>query len=236
MGWIYIATSPSGKSYIGQTKRAELWVRLREHCYLSSRRAKDIFYEAICKYGRWDPKNKTIANFAIDFYECPNDDLNFDETFMIQMMETLAPAGYNLARGGPGAPSKQSKETIKKRVDKLLGHEVSEKTRRLISESNKGKVITEQHRLQNKTALSGRVQTDTHIQARCIAKKVKNGHGELPLYIKRYQDKRAKKVHGYAIVLGKVQKVITVPITEPLSYALKMSKYYLMAMQNPMSM
>ena len=31
-------------------------------------------------------------------------------------------------------------------------------------------------------------------------------------------------------------KVITVPITEPLSYALKMSKYYLMAMPNPMSM
>jgi len=43
-------------------------VRLREHCYRSNRRTKDMFYDAINKYGRWDSKNKTIENFTIDFY------------------------------------------------------------------------------------------------------------------------------------------------------------------------
>jgi hypothetical protein len=193
-----------------------------------------MFYDAITKYGKWDPKNKTIENFAIDFYECPDEDLDFDEMFMIELMGTLAPSGYNLAKGGPGASSKKSKETVQKIVVKLMGHQVSEKTRRLLSEAGRGKRCPEERRLRIQTTLTGTTQTDNHIQARCIAKKMKNGHGELPLYIKRYQDKRATKVHGYVVVYEKKQKIITIPITQPLSYALKMSKYYLLAIQNPM--
>lgn len=99
MGWIYIATSPSGKSYIGQTTKEKVWMRWREHCH-DERGNSWAFHRAIRKYGHWDQVNKTIYGFEMDYYECPNEDLDFDEDFLIENMFTLRPNGYNLVKGG----------------------------------------------------------------------------------------------------------------------------------------
>ena len=47
---------------------------------------------------------------------------------------------------------KQSKEQIEKRRIKLIGHKTSESTRKKISESNKGKKLTEEHKEKLKNA------------------------------------------------------------------------------------
>ena len=97
MGWIYILTSPSGKSYIGQTTKKHIWQRFKQHCTGGNCRA---IHNAIKLYGHWDEKNKTISGFEIDFYECPDEDLDFDEGLLIEEMGTLVPSGYNLTKGG----------------------------------------------------------------------------------------------------------------------------------------
>lgn len=98
MGWIYVATSPSGRSYVGQTVRPP-WQRLREHCYPASRHKCTAFEKAIQKYGGWDPKRKTLRNFTVQWYECPDRDMNKLESALIQRLGTLSPNGYNLQRG-----------------------------------------------------------------------------------------------------------------------------------------
>jgi group I intron endonuclease len=82
-------TSPSGKSYIGQTTRT-IEERFEEHVKHTSRCF--AIKSAIQKYG-WE-------NIGKDWYECPDEDLDFDETFLISKMNTLAPNGYNLRKGG----------------------------------------------------------------------------------------------------------------------------------------
>ena len=98
----------NGKIYIGQTTRS-VEERLEEH-----RRKKRCIgiYNAIKKYG-W-------KNFEKDWYECPNEDLNFDEELLVQEMETLTPNGYNLMEGG-GSCGKRSKKTKQRMREARLG-------------------------------------------------------------------------------------------------------------------
>jgi group I intron endonuclease len=61
-------------------------------------------------------------NFEKDWYECPDEDLNFDEELLVREMGTLAPSGYNLKEGG-GANGKLSEDTKQKmRKPKSEGH------------------------------------------------------------------------------------------------------------------
>ena len=109
MGYIYILTSPSGKSYIGQTTRP-IQKRLEEHRTGKSVDCRAI-YNAIQFYG-WDA-------FVIDWYYCPDEDLNNHEELMIEVLETLAPDGYNLKGGG--ANGKHSEETKQKMSEAQKG-------------------------------------------------------------------------------------------------------------------
>lgn len=95
MGIIYIATSPSGKSYVGQTKYS-LHERWRDHGYDAMDPKKDhctLLNRAIRKYG--------LHAFELSVI-CVCDDVNLNEMEekFIQQYNTLKPNGYNLTTGG----------------------------------------------------------------------------------------------------------------------------------------
>jgi group I intron endonuclease len=111
MGFIYKLTlkKESRKAYIGQTIR-DIHKRLEEH-QLSSSGCKAIS-GAIKKHG-WD-------NFDKEWYEVPDEELNFYEEMLVALFGTLAPGGYNLMEGG-GSKGRPSEETKKKMSDAKSG-------------------------------------------------------------------------------------------------------------------
>ena len=89
-GFIYKYTSPSGKSYIGQTVQS-LSDRAGHNGknYLGCK----YFHNAIKKYG-WN-------NFKVEILgEFPIEQLNYQERKFIEVYNTLAPYGYNIQYGG----------------------------------------------------------------------------------------------------------------------------------------
>ncbi|ABT14832.1 hypothetical protein NY2A_B433L [Paramecium bursaria Chlorella virus NY2A] len=102
MGFIYTLTSPSIKKYIGQTTRP-IEKRFKEHQEKDSECS--AISRSIQKYG-WD-------NFIVDYYECPDDELNKHEKWMIKLMNSLSPNGYNLREGG-GSHGRMSEESKQK--------------------------------------------------------------------------------------------------------------------------
>lgn len=85
-GFIYKYTSPSGKSYIGQTIQSlENRAGHNGKNYIGCK----YFYSAIKKYG-WN-------NFIVEILgEFPIEQLNFQERRFIEIFNTLAPNGYNI--------------------------------------------------------------------------------------------------------------------------------------------
>ena len=132
MGYIYILTSPSGKSYIGQTIHP-IEERFKRHQKKSSRCV--AIFNAIQKY-EW-------GNFEKDWYECPDEDLNFDEELLVREMGTLAPGGYNLKEGGwNGKLSEETKQKVREskmgEKNPMYGKPPSEEHKKKISEATKG--------------------------------------------------------------------------------------------------
>ena len=96
-------TSPSGKSYIGQTTRP-IEKRLEEHRTGKSSDCVAI-YNAI-QYHGWE-------NFEKEWNEVPDDDLNFYEEMLVALLGTLSPSGYNLKEGGAnGKPGEETKQRM----------------------------------------------------------------------------------------------------------------------------
>jgi len=132
MGFIYMLKSPSGKSYIGQTIRP-IEKRFEKHQRKSS--SCVAIYNAIEKYG-WE-------NFEKDWYECPDEELNKHERWLVNLMGTLSPDGYNLKEGGGNG--KLSEETKQKKREAQLGEKnpmfgkkVSEETKQKKREAQLG--------------------------------------------------------------------------------------------------
>lgn len=95
---IYMLTSPSGKSYVGQTEGSYL-VRWKKHVN-SAKRGDDshgcpLLNNAIRKYGANHFKVKVIKT-------CTKDELDNYETHYIKKYHTLKPNGYNIQEGGKG--------------------------------------------------------------------------------------------------------------------------------------
>ena len=85
-GFIYKYTSPSGKSYVGQTVQS-----LRDRAKSNGKGYKkcSLFYKAISKYG--------FENFTVQILdEVPIQELDNAESYWIQFCNTLRPNGYNL--------------------------------------------------------------------------------------------------------------------------------------------
>jgi len=87
---IYKITSPSGKSYIGQTNNMKR--RITKHKSRSS--TCRLVSSAIQKYG-WDNIHHEILLSGLSI-----DEANIHEPLLIIEHSTLSPAGYNLKSGG----------------------------------------------------------------------------------------------------------------------------------------
>ncbi|RWZ87266.1 MAG: hypothetical protein EO766_12130 [Hydrotalea sp. AMD] len=131
---IYIHTSPSGKSYIGQTCNYKRRTT-RHKCQTSG---CNLFYKAIQKYG-WDSftHNILVEHLTLD-------EANIQEVELISKFNTLAPNGYNLNTGGKNAvPSKETREKMSKakkgKIPHNKGKPMSEEQKQHLSKLNKGK-------------------------------------------------------------------------------------------------
>jgi group I intron endonuclease len=170
MGYIYILTSPTGKIYIGQTTRP-IHKRLEEHETGQSISLRGIS-GAIKKYG-WE-------NFEIDWYECVDDDLNKHERWLVTLMGTLSPNGYNLREGG-GSRGKHSEES-------------KQKNRESNSGKNSywfGKKQNEEHRQKRREAQLGE---NNHRWGSKRSKETKQKHSES---IKGDKNHNSKRVYQY---------------------------------------
>lgn len=150
MGFIYCITGPTGKQYIGQTKRA-VDKRWKEHakCYGNCR----LLENAIAKYGS--------ESFKIEvMLETNNEFLNDYECKFIDFLDTIEPNGYNIRAGGVKSSTHSQNSRERMRQAKLgtnnhnFGKPRTEETRRKISESKSGqnhhyfgKTFSNSHRL-----------------------------------------------------------------------------------------
>lgn len=93
---IYRATSPSGKSYIGQTTRS-LNQRKQSHIADMKRKGKcEAFHSALRRYGVEEFQWEVLA------CACCQSVLNVLEEAYVALYETVSPRGYNLHEGGTG--------------------------------------------------------------------------------------------------------------------------------------
>ena len=208
MGFIYLATSPSVKTYVGQTIR-NIDERFKEHQKEYS--GCPAFAAAIKKHG-WE-------NFIIDYYECPDDELDKHETWLIRLMGTLAPGGYNLKEGG--SHGKHSEESKKKLSDSNTGKIRTEETKKKISEAqigeknhqygkigklhhNYGKTLSEETKKKLSEAKLGEKH---HMHGKQLSKETKNRMSESKIgencywYGKQHTEETKKKISN--VHLGK---------------------------------
>jgi len=90
MGVIYRIYSPSGKSYIGQTKNS-FKKRLKEH--MTPKSGCTGLRNAIIKYGKDAMKSEILIEI--------NDELlDYYETEFIKLYDSIEPNGYNILSGG----------------------------------------------------------------------------------------------------------------------------------------
>jgi len=173
MGCIYQAKNRiDGKSYVGKTK-SSIEARKNSHELVAKRGSKLYFHSALRKYGFG------AFEWTVLFEEDKERLLDRWEKFYIKRLNTLVPNGYNLSVGGGGGvgPSftpemrrliaartskqfkgkKQTPETIAKRKAAMMGHIVSEETRRKIALANTGKKHTPEIIAQISAANIGRI-------------------------------------------------------------------------------
>tara|TARA_Y100000310_G_scaffold263550_1_gene273807 strand:- start:500 stop:1099 length:600 start_codon:yes stop_codon:yes gene_type:complete len=121
----------NGKPYIGSTSRS-VNIRWDEHCRSAKRGVDSHFCNAIRKYGTDDWELQIL-------YEGENNDwvINVAEPFFIALYDTFKGEGYNMTSGGEGA-KEVSEETRKKMSESHKGVPRSEETKRKMSIANSG--------------------------------------------------------------------------------------------------
>lgn len=126
-GTLYLATSPSGRRYVGITSRGTE-KRWNDHCYIASTGQHTHLACAIRKYGgeSFDVQTLVVA---------PWEELNRLEPLAIVAFGTRSPEGYNLRAGG--SQSSPHPETIEKLRIAHLGNRHSAETRAKMSKSHR---------------------------------------------------------------------------------------------------
>jgi len=125
---VYKHTSPSGKSYIGQTSNYKK--RCSNHKNIKNKNVCRLFFRAIAKYG-WDSFKHEIL-----FSDLTLEEANSLEEVMIKTHNTLTPSGYNLASGGRNStPSAEVRKAIS---EKNKGRRLSEATKKKMSVAKRG--------------------------------------------------------------------------------------------------
>lgn len=133
---IYMYTSPSGSSYIGQTcdmKRRAKYHQLTNGC--------TAFSAAIAKYGWENFEHKLLEeNLTIE-------EANEEEIFWISKLNTLSPNGYNLVTGGGGRgiPTEETRQRMSassKGHKRNVGVVLSEQAKKNMSLAAMGKPAT----------------------------------------------------------------------------------------------
>ena len=92
---VYMFTSPSGKRYIGETKR-KLSQRLNRHKDIERSHCR-LFVRAIKKHG-WDSMDVAVL------WRDPPSERRAKEAEFIAKYDTMAPNGYNCTPGGDSNP------------------------------------------------------------------------------------------------------------------------------------
>jgi group I intron endonuclease len=183
MGFIYRITSPSGKSYIGQTTR-DINKRFKEHIKCPGNCI--LLENAIKKY-------HSKMEFEI-LLEVNDEMLDFYEIRFIDKYETLEPRGYNIRSGGSqGCHSKISCERMR---DQKLGEKNhnfgkprTDETKKAISLAKSG----EKHHFY------GKILTDHHKLK--LSTSHKKSHVELPIYMVYVKERPEQyQSSGYAII------------------------------------
>lgn len=143
--YVYIVTNKiNGKKYIGMSINKKKW--FRESYYGSGKLIK----QAILKYG----KDNFIKNIVKEFdneYDC-----RLYERYLIEYNNAVDDKMYyNMGPGGYGGAHK--------------GHEVSDETRKKISESNKGRIVTVETRKKMSDKVKGYKWKEEDIKKRAIS-------------------------------------------------------------------
>jgi len=127
--YVYMITSPSGKSYIGLTKNFKR--RMQEHKRGDSKNS--LVWVFVDKYG-WDNLTKEILHSGLTLEEA-----NKLEEIEILERTTFTPNGYNLTTGGDSF--KVSQESIEKHRQSMLGYVTSEETKAKLSLAGKNRPL-----------------------------------------------------------------------------------------------
>ena len=197
---IYMHTSPSGKSYIGQTN--DYNARCKDHKKGNKCRA---FSNAIKKY-KWDNFTHTILKDNLTVEEA-----NQWEAHYIKELNTLRPNGYNLKSGGMNALysdesklkmsiSAKARGATKKNYTLTDEHKAKLSTAKIGKTSwNKGKTHSEEHKLKLSNARKKRVITEeTKIKMRASLTGMKRTPAQI-VNMKAGQAKRWGKDNGCSV-------------------------------------
>ena len=146
-----ITNTINGKIYIGKTIKT-IEQRFKQHISVSRRQtatqSNTVLHRAIRKYGT---ESFTITELESGFNS--EDDLNEAE---IRYISELSPQ-YNMTEGGEG----------------ISGHEHSSETRKKISETHKGKKLSEDHIRKISEAKKGKKLSEDHIRKMSESRKGK---------------------------------------------------------------
>jgi group I intron endonuclease len=134
IGYIYKITNHNGKIYIGQTTR--LNNRISAYRTSNNIKAQQLLYNSIKKYG-WENHIFEVLT------EVPTDIIYETEIKYIKDYNSYHkdnPNGLNMTKGGEGTLGrKNTPETIKKRINSILGRKHTEESKKLMSELKKCK-------------------------------------------------------------------------------------------------